>query len=266
MVAPPRRRRMNAMIPGLLVGRGLTSEVFEWDAGRVLKLSLPWRARDRTELEFRVSRAVHHAGYPCTAAHELVEYDGRLGIVFDRVEGVSMFAAVAKKPWLLRSASRELAELHVQLHSLKAPSEIPSQREQFERWIAAAKDLSPDQLEAARDALKHVQPGEMLCHGDFHPQNILYSSKGPIVIDWGTGTRGNPIGDVARTSWLFLGAPIPPHTQFHMRWMIVFFRKVVNKTYLQRYFELRPGSPKELELYAPLELAGLSAWRSQRVN
>ena len=257
---------MSATVPGPLVGRGLTSDVFEWDAGRVLKLSFDWRSRDKTELEFRVTRAVHNSGYPCPAAHELVKCKGRLGIVFDRVHGASMFEAVAKKPWLLRSASRELAELHVKLHSLKAPAEIPSQREQFERWIAAANDLSTVELEAARNALKQTQPGDTLCHGDFHPQNILYSSKGPVVIDWSTATCGNPIADVARSSWLFLGAPIPPYTQFHMRWMIIFFRKLVNKIYLRRYFELRPGSPKELEPYAPLELAVLSAWRSQRVN
>jgi len=257
---------MKAIRPGPLVGRGLTSDVFEWDAGRVLKLSFDWRARDKTELEFRISRAVHNSGYPCPAAHELVECNGRLGIVFDRVNGISMFEAVARKPWLLPSASRELADLHVKLHSLKAPFEIPSQREQFERWIAAAGDLSPQQLEAARNTLEKVQPSETLCHGDFHPQNILYSSKGPVVIDWSTATRGNPIADVARSSRLFLGAPIPPHTQFHIRWMIIFFRKLVNKIYLRRYFELRPGSPRELEFYEPLQLAALSAWRSQRVN
>ena len=257
---------MKTMIPGALVGRGLTADVFEWEPGRVLKLSFDLRPREKTELEFRMSRAVYGSGFPCPAAHEIVEHDGRLGIVFDRVDGVSMYQAVAKKPWLLRSASRELAELHVQLHSIKAPPEIPSQREQFERWIAAASDLSSEQIDAACAAMKQAPEGDVLCHGDFHPQNIIYSSKGPVVIDWSTATRGHPLADVARSSWLFLGAPIPRDTPFHMRLLIIFFRKLVNRIYLRRYFELRAGSPRMLEMYEPLELAGLSAWRSQRVN
>jgi uncharacterized protein (TIGR02172 family) len=257
---------MIATAPGPLVGKGLTSDVFAWEDDRVLKLFFDWMPRARIEVEFEISRAVHKSGYTCPAPYELIERDGRIGIVFERIEGISMFRAVQAKPWLLRSVSRELAELHAQMHGIFAPRELPTQREQFERWINTAKDLSSAQTQAARQSLETAPGGTALCHGDFHPQNILYSPKGPIIIDWITGTRGDPIADVARTSCLFLHANIPPGTPFHMRLLIRFFRKLVNQIYLHRYFQLRPGSPNLLQRYEPLQLAATSAWRAMRVN
>ncbi len=38
-----------------------------------------------------------------------------------------------------------------------------------------------------------------LLHGDFHPNNILYTASGPVVIDWSFASSGDPLLDVART-------------------------------------------------------------------
>ena len=39
-----------------------------------------------------------------------------------------------------------------------------------------------------------------LCHGDFHPFNVMLSPRGPIVIDWNNAHIGNPLEDVALLS------------------------------------------------------------------
>src|SRR5438046_1551664 len=41
--------------PGPLVGRGLTSQVFEYGPGRVVKLFFDWRSREKVEREFMVT-------------------------------------------------------------------------------------------------------------------------------------------------------------------------------------------------------------------
>jgi uncharacterized protein (TIGR02172 family) len=257
---------MNAIALGRLIGKGLTADVYELDAERVLKLSFDWRRRDRVQLEFDISRWLHAAGVPCPAVHELVEVNGRIGLIFERIDGISMFRSLQSKPWLLRKASRELAEIHARMHEIEAPGGLPSQRDQFERWIHGAHDLSAEELNSAREALEQAQPGSALCHGDFHPENIIYSRRGPIIIDWSTGTRGDPIADVARTSHLFLRAGIPAGTPFHMRLLVNVFRKLVNQVYLARYFQLRPGGRSLLARYGPLQAAAHSAWRCSRFN
>jgi len=44
---------------------------------------------------------------------------------------------------------------------------------------------------------------DRLCHGDFHPMNVLGEASQPVVIDWPNACRGDPAGDVCR-SYLIL--------------------------------------------------------------
>jgi aminoglycoside phosphotransferase (APT) family kinase protein len=252
--------------PGPLVGRGLTSDVFEYGPDRVVKLFFDWRPREQVECEFMVTRAVHAIGAPVPQALELIQIGGRNAIVFERIDGISMFRTVQRKPWKLFWAARELAELHARMHTHKAPPELPTQREQIERWLAAAKDLSEADKTAARHFAENLPTGNTLCHGDFHPENILYAVKGPIIIDWSAGTRGDPIGDVARTSSLIRWAKIPEGAPAHMRVLIHCFRKIINHVYLERYFQLRPGSRSELAAWEPAQKAGTAAWLAARVK
>src|SRR5215208_6941645 len=104
-----------------LVGRGFCSDVYAWGEGRVLKLFHGWVARDLADYEFAVTRAVHAAGLPVPAAYELVEVEGRTGIVFERIDGVSLLEAVQARPWALFGAIRQLADLHARIHRCPAP-------------------------------------------------------------------------------------------------------------------------------------------------
>jgi aminoglycoside phosphotransferase (APT) family kinase protein len=255
-----------ATAPGPLIGKGLTSDVFAWENGRVLKVFFDWMPRHKIEREFNLTRAIQQSGFPCPKVFDLIEIDGRAGIIFERIDGISMFRTLHAKPWRFPTAARELAALHARMHDIKAPAELPTQREQHQGWIESAKDLSPADLAAARATLARLPAGDSLCHGDFHPENILYSTRGPIVIDWITATRGDAVLDVARSSSLFLGAAIPAGTPLHMRLLIHFFRKALNKVYQDHYFKVRPGPRELIPTYEPLQKAALSAWRSMRVN
>src|SRR5262245_55079407 len=45
--------------------------------------------------------------------------------------------------------------------------------------------------------------GDRLCHGDFHPINVLGDLAQPLVIDWPDAARGAPAADACR-SYLLL--------------------------------------------------------------
>lgn len=249
-----------------LIGKGLTSEVFAWGAGRVLKLFYEWAPRWRAEREFDITRAVHRAGLPAPAVFEVVEVDGRPGIVFERVDGPSLLKVFERKPWQLLRGARLLAELHARLHEHPAASELPKQAEQFERWIAAAKDCSEDQLRAARECVARAEDGNVTCHGDFHPENILMSARGPVIIDWGVASRGNAVADVARTASLIEWGELPEQTPWHMRVVIRFSRGVLRRVYLKEYFKLRGGSVEDVRAWDAIQVAGRSAWKTSCVN
>lgn len=255
---------------GRLIGKGFTSEVYEWGDGRVLKLvtnsssaAMMKRIYGQAEREYAITRAVHAAGLPAPATYELIEIDGRKGIVFERLEGLSMFDRVVVRPWTLFAAARQVAELHAELHSVTAPAELPSQRQQFERYIDAAP-YSAGEKEAVRRCLDHLPQGDAVCHGDFHPGNILLTRRGPVVIDWSCASRGHPLGDVAGTSMLFEVASLPEGSPMHIRVLFKCSRALLHAAYLKRYFQLRPGTRREINEWRLPVLAGASAWRAAR--
>jgi uncharacterized protein (TIGR02172 family) len=246
---------------GKLIGKGLTAQVYAWGDRRVLKLFESWRPAAKVAKEFAITRAVHAAGLPAPAAYELVEVEGRKGIVFERVDGRSMFEQVVARPWKLFTAARELAELHARLHAIKAPTELSTSREQVAGWIDAAAELPAAEKEELRRCLATLPDGDALCHGDFHPANILLSARGPIIIDWSSATRGHPLGDVARTSHLFEVADLPKESPRRILWLFNIARAALHRTYLKHYFQLRPGRRSELEAWRPVQRARVAVWQ-----
>jgi aminoglycoside phosphotransferase (APT) family kinase protein len=236
------------------LGKGFTSDVYAWGEAQVLKLfySGPSVA-ERAAREYNVTRSVYAAGLPAPATYELLVIEGRPGIVFERVDGLSMFSQVQAKPWTLFSAVRQLADLHAQIHRCMCPVELPSQREWIARRIDQAPNLSLHQKQAAHRALADLSDRTALCHGDFHPGNVLFSARGPIVIDWGRATRGHPLGDVAYTSLLIQRASLPAWAPGYMHQLLKYSRPLLHRSYLQRYLRLHTGTRQQIKNWeAPL--------------
>ena len=248
-----------------LIGKGLTAEVFAWQEGRVLKLFFDWMPAEKVEREFQVTRSLHAAGVPVPAAYEIIESEGRTGIVFERIDGISLLKLVERQPWKLFYGARLLADLHARIHNTIAPSELPAQRDQLQTWLALAKDFSPAERRAAEASLAELPEGTAVCHADFHPANILLSARGPIIIDWIGGTRGHSFADVARTSLLFEHATLPKDSPWHIHLLLKFARRLLHTTYLKRYFQLRGGTLAEVNRWRPIQLAATSAWRCSKM-
>jgi uncharacterized protein (TIGR02172 family) len=242
------------------LGKGYTADVFPWGEGRVLKLFHAGRDRERAGREYRVTRTVHAAGLPVPAAYELVEIDGRCGIVFERADGPSLYDYVQARPWTLVWAVRRLAELHAQIHRCPGPAELPSHRERIAEGIGAATDLAAADREAARRRLAELPDGPTLCHGDFHPGNVLLTARGPVVIDWGRATRGDPLGDVACTLRLMRTASLPPRSPRPMHLLLACTRPLLQRWYLQRYLRLQAGTRREIEAWQGPLAAAAKGW------
>lgn len=246
---------------GALIGKGFTSEVFSWDRSQVVKLFHPWVPHVKVDRELRVTCSIYAAGLPVPRACGLVQVLGREGIVFDHIDGNSMLRQVQGKPWTLFHAIRQLAQLHAQIHDCTGPVELPSLRQQVAEGIDHAPGLSDAERQAAHRSLAGLPDGAALCHGDFHPENILFSSRGPIIIDWATATRGDPLGDVACTSRLIRRASLPPWTPRPMHLLLKFSRALLHRSYLTRYLQLRPGTLEEIRAWEAPLVAAAKAWR-----
>lgn len=242
---------------GQLIGRGREAEIHAWKDGQVLKLFFPSMPREAVEQQAQVARIASEAGVPTPAVGEIVEVDGRCGVVFERVEGPSMLAQAVTHPWQLRRLARQWAELQAVIHACKA-SELGSLKEAIRGAIEGSEALDAAVRQAVLRRLERLPDGDRLCHGDFHPDNIILSPRGPVVIDWSNGLRGDPLADVART-WLLADMAAVP-ADMKGRWLIAVFRAAYYRLYLRRYRQLRPFADEELAAWQlPIVAARLAA-------
>ncbi|MBN1287750.1 MAG: phosphotransferase [Anaerolineae bacterium] len=237
------------MAKGELIGRGRTADVFAWDDGRALKLFADWMPAGAVQREADLGRKVHETGLPVPAVYGVVEVDGRRGIVYERVEGPTMIGMFGKRPWLGGKLARTLAELQAATHAQKV-SGFPSRREYFARRTRATDALSADQKEHILQALHALPDDNALCHGDLHPENVLMTARGPVIIDWIDATQGHPLADVARTWMMLTMSQGTEETPALVLLLIKLFRSLFCRAYMQRYLTLRPEATR----------AGIEAW------
>jgi aminoglycoside phosphotransferase (APT) family kinase protein len=237
---------MNTVNKGALIGRGRTAEVFAWGQDQVLKLYLAECPPAWVDYEHKIARLVQGAGLPAPAVGELVEIDGRRGLVYQRISGPSMLTALRAKPWQVLRYGRLMAEMHAAMHACPAP-DLPAGRDKLMQAINTSPRLDDRAREAAIAALERLPDGAALCHGDFHPDNIVMSPRGPVVLDWVTSARAHPLADVARTSLMLrLGEPPPGMPG---RWLINLIRGAFHAAYLGRYRSLRSVAQADVDAW-----------------
>ena len=163
---------------GELIGRGRDCDVFEAGPGRVLRRNRDGRS---TEVEALTMRHCAAHGYPVPEVFDAHGAD----IVMQRLDGPTMLGDMSARPWTMMAKARQLAELIDRLGRVPLPDhELP-----------AAVDDRGDR-------------GDTLVHLDLHPENVILTHDGPIVIDWSNTGIGVAGLDAANT-WLTLSAGQP---------------------------------------------------------
>lgn len=91
--------------------------------------------------------------------------------------------------------------------------------------------------------LNRLPDGAALCHFDFHPDQVMLTPRGRMILDWMSALQGDPLADVARTLVLVTFGQAP-HINHLMRNLINIFRGALGRSYLGHYLELHPQVTK----------------------
>ena len=131
--------------------------------------------------------------------------------VMERAPGVMLLDTLLSSPWRFRSLMGQLAALHAQVHRVD-PDGFPPGDDLLDRRLAltraTAEQLDHEPLRRALADVEVISPRlrggpQTVCHGDFHPLNVLVGPAGLQLIDWTDAGVGDRHGDVARTLLLF---------------------------------------------------------------
>jgi thiamine kinase len=231
---------------GPKAGEGREAEVYAWGDDAVVKLYRPGYVGHRAE-SVALARLDGHSVAPRLI--DIVGCDGRPGLVLERLGGSDMLELLQRQPWRVLDLARALAKARLAVHGVQAPGDLPDLRQVLAARIEDAV-LPPPLRAFALRVLGGLPTGDRLCHGDFHPGNVLVAADRVSVIDWANAARGVPEADHARTVLLLRWADPLPGTPLISRGLMTAGR-----------FGVRPRLRADVRrrLAAPVAAAGFMA-------
>jgi aminoglycoside phosphotransferase (APT) family kinase protein len=158
----------------------------------------------------------------------------------ERIDGPDLLTLAGSRPWTVFRMGRICGDVQARLHATKASRRMPAVRDVLRQWMESSDRVPKHLAEFARDILKGLPDGDALCHGDFHPANILMAGETPVVIDWANAMRGDPAADVGRSLVLFGIGEVPPGSPVLVRYLHRIGSKIVTWGYLRAYRRARP--------------------------
>ena len=239
-------------LPLIPLAEGRTAEIYPWDEDHVLKLFRDWCPSGWVEYEARIAHAIYEAGIPSPAVGETIEVNGRRGLLYERLDGISMLQDMNSRPWKFLEHARSLAELQVKINRQSIQG-LPSYKSQLRRAIHNTQHLTWQLKNKALAGLDILPDGKNVCHGDYHPGNVIITKRGLIVIDWMAACSGSRWADVARSSLIFrIGARAAGKQVHHIVRLMI---RLYHRAYLNRYQAFVADSGNELKRWMPVMAA-----------
>ncbi len=243
-----------------LIGEGNTAEVFAWKETEVLKLFREGFPKDGAEQEFRINREIEKYGIPMPRVIDMLEYEGRPAIIYERITGTSLLDLISRHPLRAVRYTKHMAKLQYEFHQVKAEA-LPSAKSELVRKIQRTKELPEKIKERILLRLEQLPEGEALYHGDYHPGNIMVASGRYVILDWMLGAGACPCADVARTLMLLKDAALPDTMPKAVKSLIRRMRNHLAGSYLKEYCRLSGRDADEIRAWRlPIIAARLTEW------
>lgn len=185
-----------------MISRGNTSEVWAYSPTTVVKLLRHDIPTSWAHAEATITTKVHEAGLPVPGVVDTVEVDGRAGIVFERVDGLSMWDQMKSSPGQLHELTEALVRLQSDVHATTPIAGLPDLMARTRAKVSQAKQLSALEQAQVQALLDDLPSGSALCHGDLHPRNIIIAKRGMVIVDWFDAANGYDMADFVRSSLL----------------------------------------------------------------
>ena len=182
---------------GKLLGKGKEAEVFQC-GDHVLKLYKAHAPKSSAFREAANLAIAERLGLPAPVALGVQSRRDRWGVAMTLAAGESFGAAMTRDPTQSPSYLQSMARLQRHIHACPAV-ELASMKARLSANIERSTMLGPIRQRSLLDGLAALPDGDILCHGDFHPWNILGPADDAIVVDWLDACRGDPAADVCRS-------------------------------------------------------------------
>lgn len=145
---------------------------------------------------------IEETGLNIPRIREVTMVDGKWAIVSDYIKGKTLSQLMKEDPDNKSKYIEMLVDLQLEVQSKTCPL-LNKLKDKMNRKICLS-ELDATTRYDLHTRLEGMPKHTKVCHGDFHPSNIIISDDGTAyILDWSHATQGNASADAARTYLLF---------------------------------------------------------------
>ncbi|PEA77100.1 aminoglycoside phosphotransferase [Bacillus wiedmannii] len=220
------------------IAKGNTANIYLYE-NKVIKLFEEYLPNTESMNEAKKQKYAYSCGLPVPNVFEVTKIQNRQAIIMEYVKGDSIGDLLLNN---LNEAEHYIGlcvNEQKKIHSICVNTvEIESMRVRLERQIKSVHKLDEKQKDNILNTLHSIKFEPRLCHGDFHPFNLILSGKNVNTIDWVDASSGDIRADVFRTYVLY--------AQSHIE---------LAEMYLQIYCRNTGLTREEIFQWAPIMIA-----------
>ncbi|KXY70837.1 aminoglycoside phosphotransferase family protein [Bacillus sp. FSL W7-1294] len=185
------------------IAKGNTAEIYLYDS-KVVKLFEEYLPNTESINEAKKQKCAYSCGLPVPNVFEVTKIQNRQAIIMEYVKGNSIGDLLLNN---LNEAEHYInicVNEQKKIHAIRVNTDVmEAMGERLERQIKSVHKLDEKQKESILNKLHSIKFEPRLCHGDFHPFNLILSEKNVSIIDWVDACSGDIRADVFRTYLLY---------------------------------------------------------------
>ncbi|MBG9839339.1 MULTISPECIES: aminoglycoside phosphotransferase family protein [Bacillus cereus group] len=185
------------------IAKGNTAEIYLYDS-KVVKLFEEYLPNTESINEAKKQKYAYSCGLPVPNVFEVTKIQNRQAIIMEYVKGNSIGDLLLNN---LNEAEHYInicVNEQKKIHAIRVNTDVmEAMGERLERQIKSVHKLDEKQKESILNKLHSIKFEPRLCHGDFHPFNLILSEKNVSIIDWVDACSGDIRADVFRTYLLY---------------------------------------------------------------
>ncbi|MFU2029183.1 aminoglycoside phosphotransferase [Bacillus wiedmannii] len=186
------------------IAKGNTAEIYLYDT-KVVKLFNEYLPDTESMNEAKKQKYAYSCGLPVPNVFEVTKIHNRQAIIMEYVKGDSI------GDLLLNNLNEAEYYINIcvieqkKIHAIRVNTdEMELMRRSLERQIKSVHQLDENKKDNILQKLDSITFDFRLCHGDFHPFNLILSKEEKVkVIDWVDASSGDIRADVFRTYLLY---------------------------------------------------------------
>ncbi|EJQ95002.1 phosphotransferase family protein [Bacillus cereus] len=185
------------------IAKGNTAEIYLCD-NKVVKLFKEYLPNTESLYEAQKQKYAYSCGLHVPKVFEVTEIQGRQAIIMEYVEGESVGELLLNNLSKAEHFISICVSIQQKIHAISvSPDEIEPMKERLYRQINSVHNLDEKQKGNILKRLDSIIFEPRLCHGDFHPFNLIMSNDDMKIIDWVDASSGDIRADVFRTYLLY---------------------------------------------------------------